>query len=307
MLRNLLMSPSAGFSRITAIGTGGLVRYKALPVTSGSWTNPQTLSPYSGGSLAFGGGLYVTGSYESVWTSPDGAAWTSRPVTPLAGADVQNVAYGAGVFVVIAGLSDVLASSPDGITWTARTSTLGTENTGTLIFGGNCFLATARYGRVMRSTDGITWTSVTTGLPTGAGSLPYCAVWTGSEFVIATTNSLEAVRSTDGVTWSALTIGTRGTGAYYGGAAFGPGKGLILMEAGGYYRKSDASLSSWTQYQISGMPSGVAVITYDGTNFVVGSTGTSVCKYSSDGITWTDISANLSLGGNYIYGLLATP
>lgn len=286
-------------SRIVGVGGSGLVRYKDRPFITGNWSNPGQIA---GGTylydVVYANGMYVAGGYQGVYTSQDAITWTQRLIPGFSSSDVQNLAYGNGVFVAISGLTSVLAYSTDAINWTLATSSMGQENTGTLAFGGNCFLATGRYGKVMRSTNGIDWSNVTTGLPTTVSSIPYVIVWTGSEFVITTDNSNQAVRSSDGITWSPLTIGTRGTGTYYFGGVYAPGKGMLLIE-GGYYRKSDSNLSNWTQYPLTGFGSVSAVI-YDGTNFIAAAMSQSICKYSSDGITWIDISSNLSLAGGGI-------
>lgn len=284
-------------NRVVVGGTSGMLRYKDTPITTGSWTNPGT-DGFTITSLTYGNDLYVAGSFQSVWTSTDATSWSVTAMPPEFNFyDVVSIAYGAGVYVAMSSIANVIATSTNGTDWTARTTPLDVNNSLTVVFGGTCFLASGGTS-VVRSTNGITWSTVTTGLP----SLPvYCIVWTGSEFVMATNNSNQAVRSSDGITWSPLTIGTRGTGNYYKAGAYAPDKGMVLMETNGYYRKSDSNLSNWVQYQISGITGDINSVIYDGTNFIAISD--SVCKYSSDGISWTDITSNLNLGGQIAYAL----
>lgn len=111
--------------------------------------------------VAYGNGKYVlltTYLYNQVFESATGTSW--RVVSPigLAGTQLNFMAYGSGVFVVV-GNDGVLQTSTDGIDWTTRTS--GTSNNLTKVyFINNTFFAIGTGRTVLTSTDGINWSGI---------------------------------------------------------------------------------------------------------------------------------------------------
>jgi len=134
-----------------------------------SWTEAEYFAGqyHSWKSVAFADDTFVVvnsaaGAVNRVMTSNDGVTWTPRN----AGIQVNEwtgVAYGAGVFVAVAGTgTDRVMTSPDGVTWTPRSAASANYWTA-VTYGGGQFVAVAFGGAVMTSPDGITWTSQSSG------------------------------------------------------------------------------------------------------------------------------------------------
>lgn len=111
--------------------------------------------------VAYGNSKYVlltTYMYNQVFQSTTGTSWAPVSATGLTTAQLNFMAYGAGVFVVV-GNGGVIQSSTDGITWTTRTS--GTSNNLTRIYFVNSkFFAIGKNRTLLTSADGITWSSM---------------------------------------------------------------------------------------------------------------------------------------------------
>lgn len=147
--------------------------------------------------------LAVIGSSDSVYTSPDGATWTSRNVGAT-----QNwtVCASSPTAYVIASISPItIRSSPDGITWTARTvagSYSGSFNA--ILYGGGLFVAVGTSGAIHTSPDGATWTVRTSGTTAPLEQVAY----NGSLWVVTGKPSSSGqpgtiLTSPDGITWTA--------------------------------------------------------------------------------------------------------
>jgi hypothetical protein len=81
----------------------------------------------------------------------------------LTGTQFNDVGYGGGVFVAVAGGGVIYSSSDDGVTWTARTSGT-TDSLSNVIWTGTKFIVTTLSGglRIYQSTNGTTWSVLTT-------------------------------------------------------------------------------------------------------------------------------------------------
>jgi hypothetical protein len=120
---------------------------------------------HSGQQLAYGNGKYLllggynsTTSLNSIYTSATGTAWAQVTTIGLVTAQLNHLAFGAGVFVVV-GNNGVIQTSADGTTWTTQTS--GTTNDlNKIYFVNNRFFAIGKKRTLLTSADGIAWTAV---------------------------------------------------------------------------------------------------------------------------------------------------
>jgi hypothetical protein len=111
--------------------------------------------------VAYGNSKYVlltNSSYNQVFQSSTGTAWSVATTSGLSGGQLNFIAYGAGLFVVV-GNGGVIQTSTDGITWTTQNS--GTASNLSKVYFVNSKFFVIGYDRtLLTSADGITWTAV---------------------------------------------------------------------------------------------------------------------------------------------------
>ena len=153
--------------RTVVVGYAGAVRVSA---DREHW-NPSQMTPAPGNiymnDVAFGGGKFVAvGDLGTIYTSPDGDAWTWRPTATVTA--LNTVVYNGSMFVAVGYdlWGGVILSSPDGIAWTVRYSTTDPALHGPrdVVWTGDAFVA-AVASVAMASADGITWTTIEYGVP----------------------------------------------------------------------------------------------------------------------------------------------
>lgn len=99
-------------------------------------------------------------STARVWSSANGADWTSTALPSFAGR-ATGLAWD-GNQMLACGPGGRLAASTDGILWAARDSGVTASFTA-IDWGGGHFVATGSQGTIIHSTDGVTWTPVSLG------------------------------------------------------------------------------------------------------------------------------------------------
>ena len=105
--------------------------------------------------VRFLNGLFIAvGTSGELATSANGTDWTQRTMTGWSTTEIQDVAYGAGLYVAVGGL--LSATSADGATWSAA-STISSEAIFGIAFSG-LFIVAGDNGLIMRSPDGSSWT-----------------------------------------------------------------------------------------------------------------------------------------------------
>lgn len=112
--------------------------------------------------VAYGNSKYVLLSaymYNALFQSTTGTAWTRITTAGLSAAQLNFIAFGAGVFVTV-GDNGTIQTSADGISWTSRTS--GTTNRLSRIFFLNSkFFVIGDNRTLLTSADGISWSTIT--------------------------------------------------------------------------------------------------------------------------------------------------
>lgn len=185
---------SVTFGDDTYVASGD--QWMAYSTDGISWTEAEhfTGQYHSWKSVAFADDTFVvvnsaTGGVNRVMTSNDGVTWTPRN----AGIQVNEwtgVAYGAGLFVAVAGTgTDRVMTSPDGVTWTQQSAASASYWTA-VTYDGWQFVAVGFGGAVMTSPDGITWTSQTSG-----NTALWRAVAAGPQYVAVGQSSGQPVMS----------------------------------------------------------------------------------------------------------------
>lgn len=253
------------------------------------WNNTQFLLYGSGGS----------GGNVKVFTSSNGASWTSRPaLNTLWGgtAIIGSAAFGAGLYVAggyVAATGVLIATSSDGgVSWTSRTPpSLGIKIPYGIQWNGTTFALCGQSNVAATSPDGITWTPQS-GLSAVAGSSGNATrlVVLGTTFYALVTGSGVA-KSSDGATWTYSTAITPNRLVSGGGKllAATSASSTVWTSTDGVSWNSftgPTALSGWTGG--SGPQYGYAL----GQFFALGTGGNLAA--SSDGQTWNLLTGYLN-------------
>jgi hypothetical protein len=111
-----------------------------------------------GRDIAFGAGVFVAVAGQSYAISSDGTSFVSG--VTRTGADIQAIDFANSLFVAV-GAAGTIITSPNGTTWTLRTSGT-TQNLNSVMFStrDNLWYAAGNGGVLLYSPDAITWTAV---------------------------------------------------------------------------------------------------------------------------------------------------
>lgn len=179
-------------------------------VISGSyynWSNinfAKYISSASAGSrkIVYGNNVYVSNAMQHVDVSSNGESWA----TAIGSGTWNDIAFGAGKFVVIGNNSRKLSVSTDGTNWTEYTNGLPTNGTGTnwstIDFVKGYFMAyDGTFKKVAISSSGdSSWMSVGT-LDTSSSVIKFLE-WNNK--ILAVTDSKVYVSESFGYSWSEL-------------------------------------------------------------------------------------------------------
>lgn len=284
------------FSPLQQVGATTGVDWTTLPsiMSSGVKFYGGSDSPVYG--FAYGAGKYVAVGSSFSYSS-DGITWTNA-ISPF-GNNAMAVVYGGTKFVAV-GEYGRAAYSTDGITWTnlpAGTDTgikFGTSSTAySIAYGGGKYVVVGASGKASYSTDGITWTYLTPGSDTGInfGANPAYSVAYGTDKFVVGGPSGYVSRSDDGITWTSMRVDPFVINVNV--VSYGSGLFVALGSNGGMYSSDGIS---WTDMAArpSFTPNNNAIAAGGGKFVVVGSLG--VAAYSTDGSTWTTLTAGVDTG-----------
>lgn len=171
----------------------------------------------------------------------------------LYGGAFQDIAYGAGLFVIVGTLEEIQSSAGDG-SWTRRRT--GTKTLYAVTYGGGKFVAVGQDGRIVYSSDGITWTVATSAITNDFHSVVYVA----GKFV-AGTDTRALAYSADGITWS--TVFNLAEASDASSMAVSASMGAFYAWAGHIYYSADGV--TWTEVQT--LSSGTAMRLFAGPYF----------------------------------------
>ncbi len=195
--------PGAAFSSPDGLTWTAATPSPSGPVSAVVWTGTQFVAVGPGGSL---------------FTSPEGNAWTTRRKLDLGSSVTPGLAWSGSRLLVAVGAN--LFTSDDGVSWPAAAHLDG--GIGGLAWGAGQFVAVGGRGgdmgsclAIWSSPDGVQWTTREGDVPCsfyGGESLSHVA-WSGTRFVTLGIHhpihgefGLVALTSTDGVNWSGLQV-----------------------------------------------------------------------------------------------------
>lgn len=289
------ISPPGKITRFSnGVGVGDLAFYTRVFSSNGGLRfEANALSnfgPYSGESLAFGGGKYLNISRMNASVSSNGKDWETciLPLSPNA------AGYGSGKFVAVG--RDIYFSE-DGLVWEQASSPLpGSLILASITYGNGKFIASGSRGGVLTSTEGETWTPVG-GEPFTSGSIVSLVhngvtfVGVGDDKIIVSTDSGD----------SFTTAGAAGASGLVS-VAWGNGIFVAVGSNGNTIRSTNGT--SWQRLQIPSSQSNTGSrpsfneVVYANDNFIA-FTGDGQAYVSGDGgQTWTEKFSGL---GGYFF------
>ncbi|MEK7951055.1 PKD domain-containing protein [Luteolibacter soli] len=153
-----------GAGAFVAVGDDGTI----LRSTNGGQTWTQSTAPgvASLSSIAYGGGVFVAVGGTTVYTSPDGIAWTDRSSghTLQSWHSFDRVIYAAGKFIAGGWYSGMHASLNGGVTWTEMPIRGDHDyDVNNIVAGEGCIVASAidktdsNTSVLLVSVDGLSW------------------------------------------------------------------------------------------------------------------------------------------------------
>ena len=159
----------------------------------GFWPDLITNLP-SGQLLKFVSSTYTGAQGLPVWsllTSRDGLSWNLLSASPLWMGELDSVATGNGLMMLVGAGGDVntplfwIATTTDGLKWTVQTDGVPrTARPTTIVFGGNAWVAAGNYGTILRSTNAVTWVSESA----GSGKWFYRGAYGNGRYVLTTSD-----------------------------------------------------------------------------------------------------------------------
>ncbi|MGB8259281.1 MAG: chitobiase/beta-hexosaminidase C-terminal domain-containing protein [Terracidiphilus sp.] len=279
------------------------------------FVTPLSFSPVVTPGITWAGSQWVAVSGNGgIYTSSDGAAWTTHPtgitrnLKAVASSGSMLVAVGSGGTILTStncgstwkaqssgakstltaviwsgtqfaavGMGGTIVTSPNGTAWTVRASGTVWPLQG-VTWSGSLFVAVGISGTVVTSGDGITWTLQASGIDDSLQSV----AWSGTQFVAVADAGFIAT-SPDGKHWSSYLSSTYNQ--LMGVAWSAQKKMFVAVGWGGIILTSPSgNQGTWTT-QTSGTQYNLKAVSWSGQQFVAIGTG-NVVLTSPDGIAW---------------------
>jgi hypothetical protein len=190
--------------------------------------------------------------------------------------------------VTVAKYSSLSATTTNGTTWNQGTLPSSTSWS-KVVHGNNKFVAFANYqSSTAISTNGLTWTQ---GTLTGGLTLDIkSALFGNNVFLVLTSPVGTNIRSTDGITWTTITVPEGSEGANYEAATYGAEKFFAFPQ----YNSSVISSTDGITWSSGSLPIARSwkSAVYGDDKFVLlqNNYETPGGLYSTDGITWTEMT-----------------
>jgi hypothetical protein len=238
LLKDSAMTVRSSYTISTPVsvvfGHGRYLVYNATGGTIESYDGSSWATPAHTGSgdtakyVAYGNGIYVSGSGRGIYTSTSGINWDyGFPVTSLDWdtGNAKGIVYGNGKFVLY-GNNEILTST-NGVNWFWRYAQCVS-----IVFAKDLFVYSQGSSEIVTSTNGTNWTT-TTGLETGY--LSY-----GNNVFVHRGNSGSLYTSTNAENWIGVNNGISGQISYSSGTY------LNTYYGGNAYYKTSTNLINWS-------------------------------------------------------------
>lgn len=292
----------------SASGTSQL----AYSLDGSSWTD-ETVSPFGSGdtgiAVAYNGTYWLTASGSGeVAQSTDGLNWAVVSTPFGGGSFVQSLLWDGSQWVAAGVGSGTIATSPDGVTWTVRTTPFGStgEAFSVAYDGVSKYVAvgndsSASVTAIFSTNSGVTWTAASVSPFSGGngsgiafGDSTWVAVGANGD------NSITIASSPNGSSWTTRPnpFDESGISVVWATSQFIAGG----SSSGGTLVATSPTGATWTAQTTpqDGMVGQANCVAWNGTQALVGFSGTVTSCYSADGITWTD-AASSAFPGQYLF------
>lgn len=254
--------------------------------TAGTWNSSNQIFNgfYDGTKYYFFGSSQYYSGYGSVFTATTGLNFTLQ--TKTAYIVPQGSAYLNGKYFQTG--NEGIVSSNDGINYKYPTgSYMSVATSGTSYVGVG--LVSSNNGNIFTSPDFNTWTERT---PANLQEL-YGVIYNGSKY-LAVGNYTVVESTDDGLSWSQIaTPATTYTTVAWGNSKFVAGgyTGLDYSATGTTWTTANSANNAY--FKVKYVNGKFFALGYDNTNYL------GVIMYSTDGITWSDITPTLAFGVSY--------
>jgi len=246
-------------------------------------------------SSAYGYGYFIlVGAGPSAARSTDGVHWQSITIgfsgTPI----IEDIAYGISTFVVVTTAASMAYSTNAGTSWTVFTPAAASgANFNAIIFLNNLFIAVGSSGTILTSTNATIWNAYSAGttqtlyaITYGNGLYVVGGAANGSNMTICTASSPSGP-------WTLQSVGGTST---ISGLTYSSTLGLFVAVTSAGLAYTSSNGTTWTSSSpFSGYV--MSSVTWDGVQFLAGTSSSPITWTSIDGVNWTINSASVNLGG----------
>ncbi len=234
-------------------------------------------------------GSFPLTSTNAITTTSSSAAgsWSVSTPAPSFPGQVNDVAYGNGVWVAVGTNNGIMSSSDGGATWTQRTSGLASSTTFKgVTYANGAFITVGTPSGIAPSacvsSDGSTW--ATASIPVAAGTEMYGIAYKSGTWIAGGDSGIVAYSTNNGVTWTSA-----GTASVPGILCAAVGNGLFVVSGGNGKVAYSSNGISWTDSGATLFSGGtVAGIAYG--NGIFMATKGDAAATSPDAAVWTSVT-----------------
>ena len=285
-----ITSSSDGSKLAACVQNGYIYTFSLYTTTLIGSTITNTVSNYQvqpkafiqHGSLAFGS--------SGIAYSPDGINWTGLGATIFT-TQARKAFWSGSMWIAGGSGTNTLAYSYDGTSWTGLGSSVITGQVNGVAYNGSIWVA-GGYGTysLAYSTDGMNWRGVI-GSASIFSNAGYGFAWNGTAWLATGYGTNTIAVSTNGIIWTAVANTNSATTGYVYPATNGSLWVVpVNSSVGLMYSSVINGQSGWTNVTSSPFSSGGLCVTYNGSIWVAGGSGTNQIAYSTNGTSWTGIS-----------------
>lgn len=236
--------------------------------------------------------LFVISFFISSFLYSQSPVVTAQVGYPV-GQSADEAAYGNSLYLVLSTNNQYYESS-DAVSWSpVMTTGVTATNLNSLAFGAGLFVSVGDAGLIQTSPDGITWTTRTSGTAERLGKIYFV----NSKF-LAIGNKRTLLSSADGITWSVVTFNAGSSAHDFMSLSFGNGVYVLAARDNGsgtyIYRSATATSGTWSY---ASQPLGFESINrveFLNNKFWAFTVGNQMFT-TSDGVTWSNITASIQL------------